>query len=379
MAEDSDLEKTESASPQRLEKAREDGQVARSVDLSTFAVLLVASGGLWMMGSGLVLKLADIMKSGLQPDQAIMFDAARMLVYLHQQASDGLMALLPLMLLLLVAALFSPMLLNGWNFSTKALQPDFNRLNPVSGLGRIFSLHGLTELIKAIAKTIVIGGVAAWMIWRDKEVMLSLVGMTVDVGIARTGRLLGFDFFMIVGAMILIVAIDVPFQLWEHARKLRMTKEEVRQESKESEGDPHTKSRIRNLQREAARKRMMAEIPKADVIVTNPTHYAVALRYQSETMRAPRVVAKGSHLLAARIREIGEEHHIPVLEAPPLARALYHHAALDTEIPEVLYTAVAEILAYIFQLKRYQEYGGTEPQPPGEIAMPEGLDPGQQE
>ena len=379
MAEDSDLEKTESASPQRLEKAREEGQVARSIDLSTFSILLVASGGLWMMGSGLVLKLADIMKAGLQLDQAMIFDVTRMLSYLNQQANDGLVALLPLMLLLLVTALVAPMLLNGWNFSIKALQPDFNRLNPVNGLGRIFSMHGLTELIKAIVKTGVIGGVATWMIWRDKEVMLSLIGMTVDAGITRTGKLLGFDFFMIVGAMILIVAIDVPFQLWEHARKLRMTKEEVRQESKESEGDPHTKSRIRGLQREAARKRMMAEIPKADVIVTNPTHYAIALRYQSETMRAPKVVAKGSHLLAARIREVGEEHHIPILESPPLARALYHHAGLDTEIPEVLYTAVAEILAYIFQLKRYQEYGGDAPQLPTEITVPEGLDPGPQE
>ena len=189
------------------------------------------------------------------------------------------------------------------------------------------------------------------------------------------GHLLGMSLLAIVGSMILIVAIDVPFQLWDHGRGLRMTREELRQEAKETEGNPQIKARIRSLQREAARRRMMSEIPKADVVVTNPAHYAVALRYQGDAMRAPRVVAKGAHLLAARIRELAAEHRVPILEAPPLARALYHHTDLDDEIPETLYTAVAEVLAYVFQLRRYREYGGTMPQPPGEVAIPEGLDP----
>ena len=375
MAEDSDLERTEPASPKRLEQAREEGQVARSLELSTFVVLLAAAGGLWGMGSGLMGQLSGVMKNGMRLERALAFDTDLMLIHLHQQALDALLALLPLLLLLLVAALISPLLLNGWLFTLKSLQPDFQRLNPLHGIGKIFSLRGLAELAKAAAKTLVIGGVAAWVMWHNKEAVFSLVTQSVDSGVAHMGNLLGMSLLAIVGSMILIVAIDVPFQLWDHGRKLRMTREELRQEAKETEGNPQVKARIRSLQREAARRRMMSEIPKADVVVTNPTHYAVALRYQGDAMRAPRVVAKGAHLLAARIRELAAEHRVPILEAPPLARALYRHTELDDEIPETLYTAVAEVLAYVFQLRRYREYGGTMPQPPREVAVPEALDP----
>jgi len=246
----------------------------------------------------------------------------------------------------------------------------------MSGFGRIFSVHSLIELVKAILKTVVIGGVAVLVIWSNKDAVMMLLTVPVDLGIIRAGEFLTMSFLLIVGAMILIVLVDVPYKLWEHAKQLRMTKEEIRKEYKESEGDPFIKSRIRSLQREAARRRMMAEVPKADVIVTNPTHYAVALRYQSNSMRAPKVVAKGVHLLAARIREAATEHRIPILEAPPLARALYHHAELESEIPEKLYTAVAEVLAYVFQLRRYNEYGGKVPQPPVDVPVPAELDPG---
>lgn len=207
---------------------------------------------------------------------------------------------------------------------------------------------------------------------------MALLTVPIDSGISRTGDFLAMSFLLIIGAMILVVVIDVPYKLWEHAKQLRMTKEEIRKEHKDSEGDPYIKARIRGLQREAARRRMMAEIPNADVIVTNPTHYAVALRYQSNSMRAPKVVAKGVHLLAARIREVAEAHRIPILEAPPLARALYHHAELESEIPEKLYTAVAEVLAYVFQLRRYNEYGGAAPKPPVDVPVPAELDPAQQ-
>ncbi len=255
--------------------------------------------------------------------------------------------------------------------------PKFDRINPIKGLGRIFSVNSLIELVKAILKTVVIGSVAALVIWHNKESVMALLTVPVHVGISHTGDFLVMSFLLTIGAMILIVVIDVPYKIWEHAKQLRMTKEEIRKESKDSEGDPFVKARIRGLQREAARRRMMSEIPKADVIVTNPTHYAVALRYKSETMRAPTVVAKGVHLLAARIRELAEEHRIPILEAPPLARALYHHAELESEIPEKLYTAVAEVLAYVFQLRRYNEYGGAAPKPPVDVPVPAELDPAQ--
>ena len=377
MAEDSDLERTEPASPKRLEQAREEGQVARSLELSTFAVLLAAAGGLWLMGSGLLERLSALMKNGMRLERELAFDPEFMLRRLHDQSFDALLAVLPLLLLLLIAALASPLLLNGWLFTLKSLQPDFKRLNPLRGLGRIFSLRGLTELGKAVAKTVVIGGVAAWTMWHHKDAVLALATQSVGVGVGQLWKLLGLSFLAIVGSMILIVAIDVPFQLWDHHRKLRMTRDELRREARETEGDPQIKSRIRSLQREAARRRMMDAIPKADVVVTNPAHYAVALSYQGESMRAPRVVAKGAHLLAARIRELAERHRVPILEAPPLARALYRHAELGDEVPETLYTAVAEVLAYVFQLRRYREYGGTMPQPPREVTVPEGLDPQQ--
>ena len=372
---DSDLEKTEPATPKKLEKAREEGQVARSPELTTFIVLLISASGVWFMGSGLMGQMSAIMKKGLQMERELAFDSQLMLPRLAQLGYDALLALLPLFGVLVVGALFAPMILSGWLFSAKAIQPDFKRINPMSGLGRMFSKRSVVELIKAVAKALVIGGVGALVIWNYRDAVLSLASQSVDLGITHMGNLLGLSFFIIVGSMLLIVLIDVPFQIWDHGENLKMTKEEVRKEMKESEGDPHVKARIRSLQREASRKRMMAEIPKADVIITNPTHYAVALRYQDSGMSAPKVVAKGSQLLAARIRELGQEHRVPILESPRLARALYHHTEIGDEIPETLYTAVAEVLAYVFQLRRYREYGGAAPQLSQQVIVPEEMDP----
>lgn len=374
MADDNDLERTEPASPRRLEKAREEGQVPRSQELTTFTLLIAASGSLWVIGSIIIQKLSAVLESGLRIEQEIAFNPALLLPRLFQLALDGLLAIAPLLGWLVIIALFAPMLLSGWLFSSKALFPDFKRLNPVNGFKRIFSSRGLIELIKAIAKAVIIGGVAAGIIWSHKQDALDLIGMPLDISLISMGRLIGWTFMLIVCAMLLIVLIDVPFQIWNHARQLRMSREDLRKEAKEDEGDPQVKARIRSVQREMARRRMMAEVPKADVVVTNPTHYAVALKYQDRSMRAPKVVAKGTQLIAARIRELADEHHIPVLEVPPLARALYHHVELDTEIPETLYTAVAHVLAYIFQLKRYQTAGGTTPQLSSEIAVPKEMD-----
>ncbi|MBX3617451.1 flagellar biosynthesis protein FlhB [Nitrosomonas sp.] len=373
MSEESDLERTEEATPRRIEKAREEGQVARSQELTTFTVLLAAAAGVLFLGAGLMDKLLKIMQAGMVVERELAFQPQLALVRFYHLAVEGLISMAPLLFLLLIVALFAPMLLSGWMFSAQALIPKFDRINPMKGLGRIFSVNSLIELVKAILKTLVIGGVAALVIWSNKDTVMALMTVPIDLGVSRTGDFLTMSFLLIIGAMILIVAIDVPYKIWEHAKQLRMTKEEIRKEHKESEGDPFVKARVRGLQREAARRRMMAEIPKADVIVTNPTHYAVALRYQSN-MRAPKVVAKGVHLLAARIREVAEEYRIPILEAPPLARALYHHTELESEIPEKLYTAVAEVLAYVFQLRRYHEYGGTAPTPPVDVPVPPELD-----
>ena len=375
MSEDSDLEKTEQPSERKLEQAKEKGQLARSRELSTFTVLISGGAVLWFMGSMLTQHMVKLLHDGLTFKQDLAFNTALLTPRLFELAVDMLLVFSPLLLAVFLAAAFSPLLLNGWSFSTEALQPKFSRLNPISGIGRMFSVHSLVELGKALAKSIVVGGIGAWIIWHNKDAVLALSSQTMGAAIPQLGHLVGVSFMAVVGAMFLIVLVDVPFQLWEHNKKLMMTKEEVRQESKETEGDPMVKGRIRSMQREAARRRMMAAIPTADVVVTNPTHYAVALKYSEDGMRAPVVVAKGSDLMAKRIREIAQENHVPILEAPPLARALHKHTELGDAIPEALYTAVAEVLAYVYQLKRYQKQGGARPIEPESLPVPAALDP----
>lgn len=375
MAEDSDLEKTEPASPRRLEEARAKGQVPRSPEWATFAVLLAAGGGMYYLGRMLIGSLETMMTLGLTVDRAAAFRTDAMTSRLFDAAVGVLTGFAPFMLLMMLVALLAPLVLSGWLFSTEALVPNFSRMNPLTGLGRLFSAHGAVELGKALAKAVLVGGVAAWVLYAQIEPMLGLAVEPTTAALGHLGRLLAFSFLVVVGAMALIVAIDVPYQIWDHARQLRMTKDEVRQEQKEQEGDPQIKSRIRQLQRDAARRRMMAEVPKADVIVTNPTHFAVALRYTESAMRAPAVVAKGSELLAERIVEIARENSVPVVRVPPLARALHAHAELGQEIPAPLYTAVAEVLAYVYQLERHSIYGGTAPVAPDDIALPPGFDP----
>jgi flagellar biosynthetic protein FlhB len=376
MAEDSGLERTEPASVRRREQAREDGQVARSRELSTLALLLAAGVGLWIMGADLADRLSTMMRHGMQLDRSLAFDTELMLLRLRGLSTDVVLAFFPLLLLLVMAGIVSAVLLDGWLFSFKPLMPDWGRIDPLKGLTRILSLHGVIEMIKAIIKTVVVGGVAAWVIWRNSGAVLSLASEPLDSAMAHLVRLLGSSFLTMAAGIGLVAAVDVPFQIWDHERRLRMTREEVRQENKESEGDPHVKAHIRSQQREMARRRMMSEVPKADVVVTNPTHYAVALRYQDGAMGAPRVVAKGAHALAARIRELAQEHQVPILNAPPLARALYRHTELGDEIPSALYSAVAEILAYVYQLRRHRSEGGPTPQQPELAAIPVGLDPG---
>ena len=375
MAEDSDLEKTEQPSQQRLEKAREEGQVARSRELTTFILLMAGGAGLWFMGSTILQKLLKLLRDGLTLDKRLTYDSEQLLPHLHALSFDALLALLPFLLILLLAALLSPMLLNGWLFTMQPLQPKFSKMNPIAGIGRMFSTNSLIELLKAIAKALLVGGVGAWVIWHNKDGVMLLLTQPLNVAIPELGHLMWSCFLTIMGGMLLIAAIDVPFQLYLHNKKLMMTKEEVRQEAKESEGNPEVRGRIRRMQREMAQRRMMAEIPTADVVVTNPTHFSVALRYSENGMRAPVVVAKGTQLTAARIREIATEHGVPILEAPPLARALYSHTEIGDAIPEALYTAVAEVLAYIYQLKRYRKEGGKQPQEPADLPVPPELDP----
>ena len=378
MSEDSELEKTEPASQKRLDEAREQGNVPRSRELATCSVLLAAGCGLWSFGGALTTKLASLISNSLVFEREQAYDMDLLVMRAASLLVDVLLAFAPLAGLLMLVAVGSPLLIGGWNFSTKAFMPSFGKLNPMSGLARMVSSNSLVELGKALAKTALVGYVA-WIVVRGKQdAVMALALEPLNVGSAHLGQLLLQCFMLIVAALVAIAAIDAPYQMFQHAKKLKMTREELRQEAKESEGNPEIKAKIRATQREMARRRMMAEIPTADVVVTNPTHYAVALKYTEGKMGAPRVVAKGADEVAAKIRELAAEHNVPMLEAPPLARALFRHAELGDEIPETLYTAVAEVLAYVFQLKAHASHGGLRPTAPTALEVPPGMDPNEE-
>lgn len=375
MAEDSDLEKTEPASPRRLEQARERGQIARSRELSTFTVTVSAGIAFLLIGPTMVQSLEQLVRKNLTFDHQVAFDTALMVLRFKESAVDSIMLMLPFIAIMAGVAFVSPIAVSGWLFSAQALAPKWGSLNPFSGVKRIFSVMAAVEGTKAVAKSLLIGGIAVAVLWNHRMEYFGLLSMPLEQGLAYFAHLATISFLLVATGLIIVAVIDVPFQLWNHAKQLRMTKEEVRQEMKESEGDPHVKARIRSIQREMAQRRMMAEVPKADVIVTNPTHFAVALRYAEGEMRAPVVVAKGATLIAERIRAIAEDEGIPVVRIPPLARALYRHAEIGDEIPAALYTAVAEVLAWVYQLRVMPK--GRLPEPPEGRSVPPNMDPGE--
>ena len=361
---ESDQEKTEQPTGKRLEDAREEGQVPRSQDFNTAAVLLLAGAGLRMFGASIGAALAQMMHSGLQLSTAQEFDPKLALATAGSELMHALLACAPLFGLTVLAALAAPMALGGWNFSVQSLAPDFTRLDPIAGFGRLFSLRAVVDLTKAFAKFLLVAGTAFLVLRSQAAHMLALGNEPLETGVADSVRLVSSAMLIMSGTLGLIAALDVPWQLWQHHKKLRMTRQEIRDEAKESDGSPETKGRVRRMQRDLMRRRMMHEIPTADVVVTNPTHFAVALRYDEGRMRAPRVVAKGADLIAARIREIATEHTVPVFEAPPLARALFHNVEIGGEIPTALYVAVAQVLTYIYRLKTARAAGQLPPEPP---------------
>lgn len=375
MAEDSDLEKTEQASSKRLESARDEGDVPRSRELATVTVLFTAGIILLMMGEHLSDALKTSLSAGLRFDRTAAFDPVVLLVKMSDSVYQLILAFAPFALILLAVSIAAPIMIGGWVFNGKASVPQFDRLNPMKGLGNLFSSTSAIELVKSIAKTLLVATVAYIVMSHDIEPILSLSLLPLKTSISEVHHLMLTGFLSIVSALVFIAAIDVPYQLYHHANKLKMTKEEVRQESKESEGNPEIKARIRQQQREMARRRMMSEIPKADVVITNPTHYAVAIKYQDEGMSAPIVVAKGADAVALKIREIATDNKVLIIEAPKLARALYAHADLGDEIPAALYSAVAEVLAYVFQMRIFKKDGGYRPDIPKAIPVPDALDP----
>lgn len=367
---ESGQEKTEEATPRRQEKSREEGQIARSRELATLFVLLGGIGGLLAFGGSLGNALLGQMRFNFALPREVAFDTNLAIAHLSTTTWAAVEALLPLFAVLMVAAFAGPVAMGGVLFSSKALMPKGDRINPLKGLKRMFSMHAVVELGKALAKFTLLAGIAMVVVVSLQDELLALGLQALEPAFLDALKTTGWAVLTVSLGMVLIAAVDVPWQLFEHNRKLKMTMQEVREEMKDTEGKPEVKSRIRQLQREMARRRMMEAVPQADVVITNPDHFSVALRYDPVKGGAPLVVAKGVDQVAIKIREIANLHGVQLLPAPPLARAIYYTTDIEQEIPGPLYLAVAQVLAYVFQLKAYKAGQGKRPKPPNEINLP---------
>ncbi|HFQ13303.1 MAG TPA: flagellar biosynthesis protein FlhB [Gammaproteobacteria bacterium] len=378
MAEDSGQERTEQPTPRRRQQAKEKGQVARSRELNTMLMMLASGFALLALGPGLIMTLSRIFREHLDMSRADIFDPAAMMRLFESAMLDALWGLTPFFIVVLAAAVAGPLAMGGISFSSKALAFKWEKLDPVKGLQRLFAWRGLVELLKALAKFVIIASIAVTFLYHQLDEYLGLGNEPLKPALAHTMHLLLFGFLVIASTLILLAAVDVPFQLWDHTQQLKMTFQEIKDENKDTEGNPDVRGRVRRVQKEMAQRRMMAEVPKADVVVTNPEHYAVALKYDPETMPAPVVLAKGVDLIALQIRSIAREHEVVILEAPPLARALHHTTEINAEIPSGLYLAVAQVLAYVFQLKRADRarrrgYGPGKPHRMDNLPIPDDM------
>jgi len=370
---ESGADKSEEPTEKRLRESREKGQIARSRELNTLAVMLAGAGGLLATGGSLGSDLLDIMRGNFSlPREAIM-DERAMGIWLLASGQAAIEAVLPLFLALLIASIVGPIALGGWLFSAQAMAPKLSRMNPLAGLKRMFSAKALVELIKALAKFVVILMVALLVLSADRDDLLAIAHEPLESAILHAAQVVGWSALWMACGLVLIAVVDVPFQLWDNKQKLMMTKQEVRDEYKDSEGKPEVKQRIRQLQREMAERRMMQAVPQADVVITNPTHFAVALKYDPSKGSAPVLLAKGGDFTALKIREIAQEHQVMLLESPALARAVFYSTELDQEIPAGLYLAVAQVLAYVYQIRQYQAGKGKRPGPLTDLPIPPDL------
>ncbi len=358
--EETGQEKSEEPTEKRLQDARDKGDIARSKELTTTVLLLAAAGGMMIFGGQIAGDLQDVMKFNFELDRAAAFDPALMFDYLGSSAKQMFVSLAFFFLVLVVAAIIGPIALGGWNFSSKSLAPKGSRINPLSGIKRMFSMRALVELGKAVAKFLVVGSLCVVILLAQEKALLSIGSEGVVPAMKDGVEILAWAFLLMAATMILITAVDVPYQMHDHAKKLKMTMQEVKDEMKNTEGKPEVKGRIRQLQREMAQRRMMSDIPDADVVITNPTHYSVAIKYDQNASDAPMLVAKGGDHMAIKIREVANEYDVPILSSPALARALYFNTEIGERIPEGLFMAVAQVLAHVYQLERLK---ASEPKP----------------
>lgn len=374
MSEESDVEKTEEPTPQKKEKARKEGQIPRSKELTSVMMLLVGWALMFSAGSYLAKGLSKVMITGLRFDNSVFLDPNRMFYQIHHLIDIAVGAVLPFMLGLYITGIASPLLIGGLNLSAKSIKFDIKRISPISGLKRLLSKQVLSELLKGVLKVTLVFSAGALFFYKTKSDFIQLVNQPMNYALADAMKLILYGMITIIAFLIPVAGYDVLYQWMSNLKKLRMSRQEIRDEFKQQEGDPQVKGRIRQLQRAAARSRMMSEVPNADVIVNNPTHYSVALSYSEKGMSAPVVLAKGTGEIALRIREIGEQHKILTLEAPPLARALYRHCEPGDQIPVALYSAVAEVLAWVYGIKRWRISGGVKPQKPNNLPVPPEMD-----
>ena len=361
---DTDQERTEQPTGKRLQQAREKGQIARSKELGTASVLLSAVFGLLLIKGYLASAMLKVVTMGFTLNREQAFDPNAMVAMVPALLGELVFPLGLLFALVAIAAFIGNILMGGMNFSTEAMMPKFSKMSPISGFKRMFGVQSLIELVKSIAKVVFITLFAWWMLSSQFDHLLNLSMEGFPGGIIDALDLFLWMLIILCCALLPIVAIDVPFQKWNHMRQLKMTKQEVKDEFKDSEGKPEVKGKIRQLQMQMAMRRMMGDVPKADVVITNPTHYSVALKYDAgKPGAAPKVVAKGTDEIAMKIREIAREYEIPIMPSPALTRAIYHSTELGREIPEGLFAAVAQVLAYVFQLKKFRRGQGRRPQP----------------
>jgi flagellar biosynthesis protein FlhB len=371
--EDSSQEKTEEASGRKIEKAREEGQIPRSRDLTTSVVLLFGACGLYYYADFMFAKIIGLTRVNFILKRETIFDTNAMVGHLASAVYNGILSMMPFFGLMLLASILGPVALGGWLLSMDALQPKLSRMDPLAGIKRMFSIKSLIELVKAFSKVLVILGATILLLQYYAQDMYRLSDENINAAIMHSAKISIVATIILSATTLIIAAVDVPLQLFEYAKKLKMTKQEIRDESKDTDGKPEVKGRIRQLQREMAQRRMMAKVPEADVIITNPTHYAVALKYHPDTMATPIMIAKGGDNIALKIREIAKAHHIDIIESPVLARAIFHTNELDTEIPAGLYLGVAQVLAYVFQLRNYKQGRGEKPKYPRNIKVPNDL------
>ncbi|UVE16361.1 flagellar biosynthesis protein FlhB [Pseudomonas sp. LS44] len=370
---ESGADKSEEPTEKRRRESREKGQIARSRELNTLAILLAGTGGLLATGGSLADMMMQVMRANFSLSREVLLNEQSMGLWLMASGKMAIEALVPLFVTLLIASILGPIALGGWLFSMEALQPKFSRMDPLAGLKRMFSAKALIELVKALAKFLVVLLVALAVLSSDRDALLAIAQEPLDMAILHSVQVVGWSALWMSCGIILIAAVDVPFQLWDNKQKLMMTKQEVRDEYKDSEGKPEVKQRIRQMQREMSERRMMAAVPQADVVITNPTHFAVALKYDPSKGAAPVLLAKGGDFMALKIREIAQEHKVMILESPALARAVYHSTELDREIPAGLYLAVAQVLAYVYQLRQFQTGKGKRPTPLNDLPIPPDL------